>query len=312
MLKFQDNNITFPADFEDLILIIFVIIDDLYKEYAPAKISHRKRISSAKLSDPEIITISICGELLGFDSEKSWFNYVDKNYRYLFPNLCSRSRFNRTKHNLLKLMDIFLQKLQYIFNSFDSAYYIIDSFPLSVCKFGRSKYCTSFKSCGADYGICASKKETYYGFKVHALTTSEGFITSYEITPASVDDRAGLRDLTYNKTDITILGDKGYIDQNLTSELKHQNINLMTLKRSNSKMKWPEAIQRLIFSKRRRIETTFSQLREQLNAQRTLAKSAIGLYTRVLTKILAYDLCMLINKLSGNEHGCSRIKQLIF
>lgn len=132
MLKFQNNNTTFSVNFEDFILIVFVIIDDLYKKYAPAAISHRIRISSAKLSDPEIITISICGELFGFDSENALFNYIDKNYRYLFPNLCSRSRFNRTRRNLLKLTNILFQKLQYIFNSFDSAYYIVDSFPLII------------------------------------------------------------------------------------------------------------------------------------------------------------------------------------
>ena len=86
----------------------------------------------------------------------------------------------------------------------------------------------------------------------------------------------------------------------------------MTLKRSNSKIKWSKETQRMIFSKRRRIETTFSQLSEQLNAEKVLAKSTLGLYTRMLTKIFAYDICILINKLSGNEYNCSRIKQLIF
>ena len=33
------------------------------------------------------------------------------------------------------------------------------------------------------------KKETYYGYKVHALITLEGYIASFEITPASTDDR---------------------------------------------------------------------------------------------------------------------------
>ena len=273
MLKFQNNNTTFSVNFEDFILIVFVIIDDLYKKYAPSAISRRRRIASAKMSDSEIITISICGEILGFDSENAWFNYIDKNYRHLFPNLCSRSRFNRIRQNLLHLTNILFQKLQYIFDSFDSAYYIVDSFPLPVCKFGRAKYCSSFKGI-ADYGVCASKKETYFGFKVHAMTTPEGFITNYEITPANIDDRLAIRDLTFGKANITIIADKGYIDKNLTNDLKRQNINLLTLKRSNSKNKWPKAMQRLIFNKRRRIETTFSH--------------------------------------SLNEHNCSRIKQLIF
>lgn len=71
---------------------------------------------------------------------------------------------------------------------------MIDSFPLPVCKFGRAHFCRSFRVDGANYGKCPSKKETYFGFKVHALITLEGYITAFEITPASVDDREGLRE----------------------------------------------------------------------------------------------------------------------
>ena len=91
-----------------------------------------------------------------------------------------------------------------------SQYFVIDSFPLAVCKFGRARYCQSFRGDGADYGKCPSKKETYFGFKVHALITLEGVITSFEITPTSTDDREEPRDLAANHSGVTILGDKGY------------------------------------------------------------------------------------------------------
>ena len=73
---------------------------------------------------------------------------------------------------------------------------MIDSFPLAVCKFGRAKYCHTFRTDGANYGRCPSKKETYYGFKAHALITLEGYISAFEITPASTDEQEGLRDFT--------------------------------------------------------------------------------------------------------------------
>jgi hypothetical protein len=65
---------------------------------------------------------------------------------------------------------------------------VIDSFPLHVCKFGRARFCRSFRADGVNYGKCPSKKETYYGFKVYALTTLDGYITAFEIIPVSVDD----------------------------------------------------------------------------------------------------------------------------
>ena len=140
MLKFQDNHTTTIQTFEDFILIIFVIIDDLYQQYAPISISHRKHVKDAKLSDSEIITISVCGELIGIDSENAWFSFVKKNYKHLFPKIGSRSRFNRTRRALLPTTELLCEKLLSVFSMPYSQYFIVDSFPLPVCKFGRARY----------------------------------------------------------------------------------------------------------------------------------------------------------------------------
>ena len=67
---------------------------------------------------------------------------------------------------------------------------------------------------------------------------------------------------------------------------------MLTLKRSKAREPHSEDLQRLIFKTRRRIETTFSQLTEQFNAERVLAKSFAGL-------------CVLLSQ-------SSHIKSLIF
>lgn len=312
MLKFQDNNTTIIATFEDFILTAYVVIDELYQQFAPPEVTSRRHILDAKLSDSEIITISICGELAGIDSENAWFSFVKRNYRHLFPNFCSRSRFNRTRRSLLQTTDLLRQKMISAFNLPFSNYFIVDSFPLAVCKFGRARYCHSFRGYGADYGKCPSKKETYFGYKVHAMITLEGYITTFEITPASTDDREGLRDLVENPSNLVILGDKGYVGESLTQEMKEQGICLMALKRSNSKVDWPTAVRQLIFKLRRRVETVFSQLSEQLNAERVLAKSFQGLCTRLTNKILAYNLCLALNSIFHETCELGKIKQLIF
>ena len=61
-----------------------------------------------------------------------------------------------------------------------------------------------------------------------------------------------------------------------------------------------EYLQRLIFKTRRRIETTFSQLIEQFNAERVFAKSFAGLCVRLLTKFLAFILCIWLCQSSHN------------
>lgn len=312
MLKFQDHYTTLIATFEDFILLVYTIIDDLYKQFVPASVSQRRNVNTAKMSDSEIITLSICGELVGTDSENAWYSFVKRNYRHLFPKLCSRTRFNRTRRALLQVTELLRQKLIQSFPIPSSRYFIIDSFPLPVCRFGRARFCHSFRADGANYGRCPSKKETYFGFKVHALITLEGYITAFEITPASVDDREGLRDLAENQFGLVILGDKGYTGENLYDDMRKKGICLMSLKPSNYKKNWPREIRQLIFRFRRRVETVFSQLSEQLNAERVLAKSFRGLCTRLQNKVLGHNLCMAFNSIFQQACEIGKIKKLIF
>ena len=312
MLKFQDHYTTLIATFEDFILLVYTIIDDLYKQFVPASVSQRRNVNTAKMSDSEIITLSICGELVGTDSENAWYSFVKRNYRHLFPKLCSRTRFNRTRRALLQVTELLRQKLIQSFPIPSSRYFVIDSFPLPVCRFGRARFCHSFRADGANYGRCPSKKETYFGFKVHALITLEGYITAFEITPASVDDREGLRDLAENQFGLVILGDKGYTGENLYDDMRKKGICLMSLKPSNYKKNWSREIRQLIFRFRRRVETVFSQLSEQLNAERVLAKSFRGLCTRLQNKVLGHNLCMAFNSIFQQACEIGKIKKLIF
>ena len=98
MLKFQNNDTTIIATFEDFILTTYVIIDELYHRFAPSEVRKRRHVLDAKLSDSEIITIALCGELVGIDSENAWFSFVKKNYRHLFPQLCSKNCFRISRY----------------------------------------------------------------------------------------------------------------------------------------------------------------------------------------------------------------------
>ena len=308
MMKIQENYTIENQSFEDFILLIFVLTDDLYKKIAPDKVKCRANIEKALLSDSEIITIAMCGEIIGIDSEKAWFNFVKRNLRHLFPQMCDRTRFNRTRRNLQQVMNlIFTEIATYLKDEF----LIADSFPLEVCKFGRAHFCKSFKYDGATYGYCASKKQTYFGYKVHALTTIDGAVMIFEITPANIDDRKGLRDMISDFTDFySIFGDKGYVDKNLEMELKQRGQRLLALQRDNSKRNWSEEERKFILKYRKRIETVFSQLTEQFNAGRVLAKSFRGLSVRLLNKILAFNLCLFINKIYKLDF--SMVKSLLF
>ena len=312
MLEFNNYYIQDQKNLTDLFTNIFVIIDDIYNEIIPITVSNRRNIKDSKLSDSEIITISIVGELLTIDSEKAFFSLLKKEYKNLFPKIGDRTRFNRTKRNLYWVISKIREHISLFMQSYSNNIRIVDSMPIPVCEFGRAHFSKCFKG-EASYGRCPSKKQTYFGFKFHALTTIDGFLSDYIITPANVDDRNAVWDLCDKYKSISIIGDKGYVNKRLTPELKvERDINLLFLKRGNSKDNYPKDIRQLIFKARRRIETSFSQLAEQLNLNKVKSKSMLGFITRTSIKVLAHNISFLINKLMGNEDSISKIKRLVF
>lgn len=312
MLELNNYYIQEQKNLTDLFTNVFVIIDDIYNEIIPMSISNRRNINDSKLSDSEIITISIVGELLTIDSEKALFSLLKREYKNLFPKLGDRTRFNRTKRNLHWVISKIRDYISSFMQSYSNNIRIVDSMPIPVCEFGRAHFSKCFKG-EASYGRCPSKKQTYFGFKFHALTTVDGFLTDYVITPANVDDRNAVWDLCEKYKSISIIGDKGYVNKRLTPELKIQkDINLLFLKRGNSKDNYPKDIKQLIFKARRRIETSFSQLTEQLNLNKVKSKSMLGFITRTSIKVLAHNTSFLINKLMGNDDYMAKIKRLVF
>ena len=89
-------------------------------------------------------------------------------------------------------------------------------------------------------------------------------------------------------------------------------LSIMALKRSNSKNNWSKSFRKLIFRFRRRIETNFSQLSGQLNAQKVIVKTFTGLCSRLVYKVFAYNLCFTLNHIFYPNFHIAKIKHLIF
>lgn len=162
-------------------------------------------------------------------------------------------------------------------------------------------------------GNLLSKKETYLGYKLHMLAILDGFVTDFIITSANIDDREGVWVLVEAYRQIVIIRDKGYIGTEFAVDIKKEKgIDLLSIKKSNSKSQFPKAIRQIIFKLRCRIETSACQLTQQLNIEKVMAKSYRSLLSRIKTKLLTYNLCYYINMLIGRDVNFSRIKELVF
>ena len=105
-MKFQNNNTVTTATSEDFILAAFVIIEELYFRYVPDAVSPKRNVLNAKLSGSEIITTSICGELIGVDLEMHSFLLLKRITIIYFPELATEVILTEPGNLFLKYWDI--------------------------------------------------------------------------------------------------------------------------------------------------------------------------------------------------------------
>ena len=108
------------------------------------------------MSDSEIITLLLVGELLSINFEKSWFSFYTRNLRDLFSEFYTRTRFHRARKSLYKVMEQIRQEITWVLSYIYEQYRIIDSMPVPVCEFERAYFHRAFKP-EASYGKCISK-----------------------------------------------------------------------------------------------------------------------------------------------------------
>ena len=247
-----------------------------------------------KMSDLEVVALSLTAEFMSIDSENSLFKQLNQAE---IPNLIERSQFNKRRRKLFLFSEEIRTKLAREFLEFED-YFIVDSMPLEICKFSRHsriKICKEEFESAPSKGFCASQNNWYFGYKLHGVCSVSGIFHSLDITKAEVHDVHFLKNIKQQMSDCVLLGDRGYLSESIQLDLfQTVKVRLETPKRSNQK---DYKQQPYIFRKsRKRIETLFSQLCDQFMIRRNYAKSFEGFKTRILAKITSLTLVQYINK----------------
>ena len=163
--------------------------------------------------------------------------------------------------------------------------YTIDSKPFQIFKLARKNRCKVGKNDfdkAPDFGYCASQDYWYYGYKLHAVSSLNGVLHSFDLTKASVHDIRYLNNVKIEFSDCTIIGDKGYINKEVQLDLFTKiNVKLEIPMRMNQKEYKPQYYK--FRSARKRIETVFSQLDDQFLLLRNYAKDVEGVFTSSLS-----------------------------
>ena len=181
-------------DMDDFIVAAFCIIDDTFRQLL-GTVRLRQRGPAPALADSEVLTMEMVGEYLSLNQDKAIFDYFRRHYSHFSPAIGNihRTTFVRQAANLCRVKEMVWQHLLEQIG-FDPSLNLIDSFPLPVCQFARAYRCRRFRG-ECHFGYDTLARQTFYGFRVHALVAWPGLIVSFGIVPANVHENAEVHDL---------------------------------------------------------------------------------------------------------------------
>jgi hypothetical protein len=277
-------------DIDDLRdVFVYAIIDDYLKScnhrpltglWASGKVP--------KLSDSEVLYVFLLACLSYSGNCQEALRSAKRNGDIKVK--LSRSQFNRRIHRLQdRLLEIFAL-LAMLAKEVNQSY-ALDSFPLPVC---RNIRISRNKLLGEEQfrGYNASKKEYFYGYKVHLITAADGRVIEFDFTPGSVSDTVAFQLLNFDlPADSELYADKIYNCYQLEQELhQHAHLAFQPIRKGNSKKQDNTYVHNWLRKHyRRHIETDISQLTNRM-PRRIHATTQKGFLLKMIGFILAHNL----------------------
>lgn len=285
---------------EEALTILFCLIDDAYTLLNPRWDSYS---TIKKLSDSEVITLALFQQLRGIESERSFLRDTTRFFPELFPGVMGLhpSSFHRRVRKLRRFIEPLRRTLVKDLAG-DPETLIVDSTVLEVLHPRQVAQSAGFD--GAAWVRWGSF--SVYGVKLHLLCATNRVPISYELTSANVSDLTLVEELLYgaglNEDGLgrglarRLLGDLAYRSAPLREDLGECGVVLATEKADRRP------------SVRQQVEVCFAVLKRVFGLDGTLAKTLVGLATRIASKVAAYTYGLYVNRLLGRPQG--RIKEL--
>jgi len=298
-------------DQDDFIIHVYCRVCQAYDQVV-SQLPHRLRRGGVEpgLSDCEVITMEVCGELWKMNTDKDLFAHFKTHYQSWFPQLRERSRFVRQAAALWQVKAHIQRVLVLQSGALEDAVQSIDTLPVSVCANARRFVDRCFKG-QADSGYCAAKKLYFYGFKLGLRIARCGLITHYELLGARAHDVTYLETLVEGldappQHDLLVPADKGFIDKARAALLKQRRgITIVTPPRRGEQRKMQTEHSKALLAAcsrwRKLIETVNAHLTERFAVNRIRVHDLWHFQHRLIRKILAHTLAVCLNLQLGRK-----------
>jgi DDE family transposase len=284
---------------DHLLTVMYVLVDDWYQQHGRRLLRGKPGVKPT-FSDSEVITLLLAIDFVPFPGETQFVGFIRANYLALFPLLPDQSQFNRRARNLRLLVEELRRAWLRQLAVTEEREFLLDTKPIPVVGYKRSKRRSDFAP-SADYGYCASRNMHYFGYKLVSITTLSGLPVVYELVPASTDERLAAETVLDYLSGCAIFADKGFIGEDWQLLIYEQTGNrIWTVKRINQQDQNPKAFDRWLNSIRERIEGAFNEIQNTgRNIERLLAKTVLGVSTRVIAKMTSHALKHLLRQFFG-------------
>jgi hypothetical protein len=182
------------ATLDDLVLALYVTIDDLLRAH-PEQLPPRPTVGFVpKVTDVELITLAVMAALGGYTSERRWLRHARQHLSGMFPSLPAQPGYNKRLRKLAPTMRWLIAMIGADCSIADDDVWVVDSTPVE-CARSRETVKRSDLAGWAEYGYCASHSRFFWGLRLHLVCTLHGLPVGWALTGAKADEREALGDI---------------------------------------------------------------------------------------------------------------------
>lgn len=269
----------------DQIITIYCICDEV------CKVFELRDDPQCKMSTPEVMAFSIISAH-SYGCNYRFTRLISIHLR-LFSKILSLSQLVRRIHKIpIQVWVMVFSALQIFLRNKTNNIFIVDSFPVPAYRNHKSFRARIFNK-REYHGYNASKKQYFFGIKVHMIIDTDGVPIEFCFTPANTADVKALHFFDMDlPRESYLLGDKAYNNYYFEDMIKNlKNIQVLSKRNSRHKRQHSGENNKLIKKYRNRIETVFSCITNRI-PRRIQVRTEKGFCLKMFFFIIAYMLSL--------------------
>jgi hypothetical protein len=247
-----------------------------------------------EITDQELIALAVAQAVTGLVSDRQFLGTIGRLLPGFFPHLPDQSQFNRRLRRLTPwITTVQLGVAELVATG---SVRLVDGTLLGCANYAGCASRSEFAGHAA-YGYCASKSQWYWGMRLLLITDPAGAPVGYDLRAANENEREGVFQLASAHPGTVLFADAGHRGREHHDSLQLVGVELIVPDKHKPGKRPPSEIAKARI--RLVIESVFSTLKRQMRMEDHLAKTLPGLAQRIVQRLLALTLGMLINTLLG-------------